>query len=284
MSMLNNITISELWDTFDYSYNGQGVIQSATLKYLVKGAESEKEAILAVLASDDVPKGIDGIASISNVSVDERLNATTFKVNVDYSSGDSNADNDNSDDEDSEPTMSFDTSGGTSTVTFAKEQKSLKDGSPEAGLAINWNGKIGPDCDINGVEVVTPSLRETWTKTVATSTANNTSFKRKIARLTGKVNSKKFKGWDAGEVLFLGASYTADESKKRTTVTYNFLIRFNEEMEVEKNKKYDKYGHDYVWAIPGSVVDKSNMKGKIEPKGVYLAKVYDNADLNELGI
>lgn len=284
--MFNDIQITALWDTFDVEYNGKGVIQSATYKYLVEGAEDEKNAILAVLASDEVPKGIDNIATISNVEMDERVNETTYKVNVNYSSTEQDSSDSDNDDEDAEPTMSFDTSGGTSTINFAKWQKALKDGSPEVGLAINWNNKMGDDCEVKGVEIVMPSLRETWTKTVSTSTANNTSFKRKIAKLTGKVNSRKFKGWDEGEVLFLGASFTADESKKKTTVTYSFSIRFNEVVTVEDTgKKYDKYGHEYVWVIPGTHADKKeNFKIKVEAEGVYLARVYDYADLNELGI
>lgn len=283
---MSNITIQELYDTFDYEYNSKGVIQSATLKYLVTGVADEREAILAVLSSDEVPKAIDNIATMTNVEMDERLNETTYKVNVNYSSTEQESSDSDNNDEDSEPTVSFDTSGGTSTINFAKWQKALKDGSPDVGLAINWNNKMGDDCEVKGVEIVMPSLRETWTKTVSTSTANNTSFKRKIAKLTGKVNSKKFKGWDEGEVLFLGASFTADESKKKTTVTYSFSIRFNEVGIVEDTgKKYDKYGHEYVWAISGTHADKKeNFKIKVEAKGVYLARVYDYADLNELGI
>ena len=280
---MSNYTITELWDTFDHEYNGQGQIISATYKYLVQGATSEKEAILAVLASDDVPKGLDGIATISNVSMDERINETTYKVNVDYSSEESSSSSEEEKDEDSEPTMSFDTSGGTSTMTYAKWQKAIKKDSPDVGLMINWNNKSSDDCEVKGVEVVIPSLRETWTKSISTSKANNTSFKRKIAELTGKVNSKKFKGWDEGEVLFLGASFTADESKKKTTVTYNFLIRFNEEVEIEGNK-FDKYGHEYVWALPKAKIDPSTFKRKVESDGIYLSRVYDYADLNQLGI
>ena len=280
-----NYVITELWDTFDHEYNGQGQIISATYKYLVQGATSEKEAILAVLASDDVPKGLDGIATISNVSMDERINETTYKVNVDYSSEESSSSSEEEKDEDSEPTMSFDTSGGTSIIKYAKWQKALRRNSPDVGMAIDWNHKHGDDCDIKGVEVVIPSLRETWTKSISTSKANNTSFKRKIAELTGKVNSKKFKGWDEGEVLFLGASFTADESKKKTTVTYSFLIRFNEKIVVD-GTKYDKYGHEYMWALPKVEVDKNNENYtySVKTDGEYLCRVYDYADLNQLGI
>ena len=276
--------VTQLWDTFDHSYNAQGVIQSATYKYLVEEVESEKDAIFAVLDSNEVPKGLDnGSVTITNVEIEERVNETVYKVNVNYGK----EENSTNDEEESEPTMSFDTSGGTSTMTIAKWQKTLKKGSVEPGLAINWNGKVNEDSDIRGVEVVIPSSRETWTKSVPTSRAESTSFKRKIAELTGKVNSKKFKGWQEGEVLFLGASFTADSSKKRTTVTYNFLIRFNGADEIN-GVKYKKYGHEYLWAMPKIMQKKENTKATttptLEAEGVYLARVYDYVDLNELGI
>ena len=280
--------VTQLWDTFDHSYNGQGVIQSATYKYLVEDVESEKDAIFAVLDSDEVPKGLDGgSVTITNVEIEERVNETVYKVNVNYGKENNNFSSD--DEEESEPTMSFDTSGGTSTMTIAKWQKTLKKGSVEPGLAINWNGKVNEDSDIRGVEIVIPSSRETWTKSIPTSRAESTSFKRKIAELTGKVNSKKFKGWNEGEVLFLGASFTADKSKDKTVVTYNFLIRFNGADEIN-GVKYKKYGHEYLWAMPKITQKKENTQATskttptLEAEGVYLARVYDYVDLNELGI
>lgn len=273
--------VTQLWDTFDHSYNAQGVIQSATYKYLVEGVDSEKDAIFAVLDSDEVPKGLDGgLVTITNIEIEERVNETVYKVNVNYGKENNNS---SSDDGDEEPTMSFDCSGGTSTITIAKWQKELKKGSKNPGLAIGWNGKVGDDSDIKGVEIVIPSCRETLTKVISRNKAESTSFKRKIAEYTGKVNSKKFKGWNEGEVLFLGASFTADKSKDKTVVTYNFLIRFNGEDTIG-GKKYDKFGHEYLWSIPKTTNSKENSTPTIEDDGVYLARVYDYVDLNNLGI
>ena len=76
------------------------------------------------------------------------------------------------------------------------------------------------------------------------------SWKRKIAEAFGKVNSDKFKGWEPGEVMFLGASYTAPErGNEIVTVTYSFSIRVNESnVEVFGHKVDSLPGHDVIWA------------------------------------
>jgi hypothetical protein len=56
----------------------------------------------------------------------------------------------------------------------------------------------------------------------------STSYKKKVAALVGKVNSGTFKGWSAGEVMFLGMSYSTPAKKaKKVTVTFNFAIQPN---------------------------------------------------------
>jgi hypothetical protein len=278
--------ITPLWETFDYEVDRKdGLCSSATFKYLVENVFDEIEAVQAI--NDDesgtVPGNVNG-APMKSIAISERVNETTYKVDVNYArentSGGGGSNND--DDGDEDPTMAFDCSTGNVTKSFAIKQTPLG-GSADIGLVINWNGKVGSDSEIKGVEIVFPQSRETWTKAISRDKAESTNFKRKIAELTGKVNSKKFKGWSPGEVLFLGASFTADESKSKTVVTYNFAISFNEKMNAG-GKNYDKKGHEYIWSITENIYDDKIKKNTVKTTGSYLAQVYEYADLNELGI
>ena len=180
---------------------------------------------------------------------------------------------------DNETTVSFDCSGGTMHVNHAISQRRVF-GTLQAGTAVNWNGKLGDDMQVQGVDIPSAQLRETYSKTMSKSRLT-TAFKRKVARLTGRVNSKPFKGWEAGEVMFLGASCSGSGSK--LVVSFNFAIQENESsVEIAGIQAGKKQGWEYVWAINKSTINDNVPEAGV--LGIYVAKVAQSADLNELGI
>ena len=155
-------------------------------------------------------------------------------------------------------------------------------GDKDAGGAIGWNGKSGDDCEIAGVDVPTAQLRETYTKQMKISKLT-TAFKRKVAALVGKVNSGSFKGWSAGEVMFLGMSYATPSKKaKKVTVTFNFAIQPNETGVKIAGKSVSKKGFEYVWAISKTVA--SSGTPKLEVEGIYVDQVCEYASFSGLGL
>ena len=195
------------------------MLTSAEIPYVVFNAADEDEALQAVLA--DAPSAL-GSVPLNSVEIDSRENSTTYKVNAVYEDNSEDG-GDDSDDDDDSSTVSFDCGGGSKHLTHSIKQTRVK-GSMDPKGAIGWNGKSGAECQISGVDVPTAQLRETYTRTMKLSRIS-TSFKRSVAALVGKVNSGSFKGWSAGEVMFLGMSYSCPDKKStKVTVTFTFSI------------------------------------------------------------
>lgn len=183
------------------------------------------------------------------------------------------------DDDEDEPTLSFDCSTGSTHITHGLTERVIK-GVP-AGKAIGWNGKYGDDMEITGVDVPIAQMQENYTKIIRLSKLTNV-YKRKIASLVGKVNSKAFKGWEAGEVMFMGCSYSSPDKKStKVTVTFNFTIQPNESNIVVSNRKVSKRGWEHIWAISRTVAQEGSAP-QIVTDGIYVNQVVKYADFGVL--
>ncbi len=282
--------IKETYSAHSKALDGNGRPVSAEIHYIVFDVESEDDALQAVY--DKVEKSLNGMG-LSRVEIDDRADETTFKVNVVYEKTSSTS----SEEDEEEPTVSFDCGGGTRQVNRAIQQVRIfangvsnVESDPDkttAGLFVNWNGKTGKECEIKGVTVPTANFRETYTKIMSVSSLT-TAFKRKVGDLVGCVNQKDWKGWEKGEAMFMGCSYTAPASgSDKVTVTFNFEIRTNEKnYPLPDNKTYkNKRGHDYVWAVHDEgKIEKNNLSKRINIKEMYVAQVCKYRDFSELGL
>ena len=155
-------------------------------------------------------------------------------------------------------------------------------GTKKAGGAIGWNGKTGAEMSVAGVDVPTAQLRETYTKTMRLSRIT-TAFKRKVARLVGKVNSGPFKGWEKGEVMFLGMSYSSPARRSsRVNVAFNFAIQPNEEESV-CGRNVSKKGFEYAWGLSKTVVDENGVP-KADVEAIYVDEVCRYDSFSALGL
>lgn len=257
--------------------DGTGKLTEAVIQYLVFEALDEAEAL--AYAFEEVPKELEELKLLS-VTITERKSEDIFLIEVTYGVSSSSGGSDD-DDEDEEATVNFDCTTGSGHVTSALETVILKSGSIDPGDAIGWNGKTDENSEITGVEKMVPTLTETYTKVMRVSQLNN-AFRRKVAGLTAKINSKSFKGWDRGEVLFLGCSFTAPEKNaEKVTVSFNFAIRLDESSSIA-GTKFTKDGWTYVWTIsePAFV----NGKPAVNVTGIYGSRVYEYADFGALGL
>ena len=260
------------------SIDKNGKYTSIEVQYLVFGVSTEEDALSAV--HDKAPAESKGLP-LDSIEIDTRETNDTFRVNAIYREEDTTVDDSSGEEDDETPTESFDCGGGTKHLLYSFGQRKVY-GDKDAGGAIGWNGKSGDDCEIAGVDVPTAQLRETYTKPMKISKLT-TSFKRKVAALVGKVNSGSFKGWNAGEVMFLGMSYSTPAKKaKKVTVSFNFAIQPNESGVKVAGKSVTKKGFEYVWAISKTVA--SSGTPKLEVKGIYVDQVCEYASFSGLGL
>lgn len=262
------------------SIDSNGKYRSAEIRYIVFDAESEDVALTAIL--NTAAKELDELP-LDSIEIEERCGDKTFKVNAIYKTEDvsSAGSSSSSNDDNEEATVSFDCGGGSKHLLYSYSQRKVF-GNKDPGGAIGWNGKTGDDCVIMGVDIPTAQLRETYTVQMRTSQLS-TSYKRKIAALVGKVNSGSFRGWSAGEVMFLGMSYSAPTKKsQKVTVSFNFAIQPNESNVKIAGKTVSKKGFEYIWAISKTVAN--NGTPRMEVEGIYADQVCEYASFSGLGL
>jgi hypothetical protein len=192
---------------------------------------------------------------------------------------------------------SFDTGGGTQHITqaipsqeFPTGEQRFHTGSPAAP---NMRGAIGVDGDsVAGVDIVVPQL--TWTETYdVPSQYISTVYIKTVSSLTGTVNNLPFRGFAAGEVLFLGASgsqaWDQDTGDGPWSLSYKFVASANQgsnktfpAITIGEIQNIEKDGHDYLWVRYEDAVDSSTLLKR--PKFVYVDKVYRRVNFGLLGI
>lgn len=286
-----SITVKQAWTGVDLSLeqgSGSNSNSTATVTYIVEGTEDDITACTS--AYEFAPDEFSEIPKKS-ASVAERLTENAWKIEVNYGS-ESKSSSGDSGSEDDEATMNFDCSAGTKHMTQAIEQTCVyagsgesKDSSDEASaVPIGWNGKDGSESEAAGVDISIGELRETYTKTMSKSKVTGTSWKRKVAELVGKVNSGSFKGWNAGEVMFLGCSYSApSKGSKKVSVSFHFAIRLNESKATVAGQNIgSKKGFEYLWALTDDEVRDGERKRKV--RKIYKAVVCETDGFGGLGI
>ena len=109
------------------------------------------------------------------------------------------------------------------------------------------------------------------------------AFKRNVMRLTGRVNSRAFHGWEAGEVLFLGASggvpFRNDQGVLLVEVTYRFAIRKNV---ADLRFAGISLGQAEGWHVPWSITSPEYSGSTPRVLGAYLSSIYEKGDFSRL--
>ena len=278
--MLNNIQIIRTADGAKKFKQvlGHLMLSEYEIKYLVLCQNSHNNVFeIAEEVFNSAPESHNGLFRDS-IDLGDYDDSGNLEITVKYS--DNAWSSTSSDDEDEEePTFNFDCSTGTAHITHAIKERIIK--GKAAGKTIGWNGQYGDDMEIAGVDIPIAQMTESYTKIIRLSKLTN-SYRRKIAMLTGKVNSKAFKGWEAGEVMFMGCSFsTPDKSSAKVTVTFNFTIQPNEKNASVAGVTFSKRGFEYAWAISKTVAVDGKTP-KIETEGVYVNQIVQYADFGVL--
>jgi len=176
---------------------------------------------------------------------------------------------------------SFDTTGGTQHITQAYGETKFGTNAPDQQKA------IGVDSNgVNGVDIVVPQLQ--WQESYDVPNAFVTdAYIRGVSGVTGTTNSGTFRGFQAGEVLFVGCSGSQEWDDEKGRGPWSLSFRFVASKNVTNETIGDiggvnKKGHEYVW-VRYEESESSNQLIK-KPKAVYVNKVYRDGDFSALGI
>jgi hypothetical protein len=247
---------------------------SAEIPYIVRQAADETEVKSA--ASAAIPSTYSGMPRKS-IEVTERVNAITWKVVARYETAEYDPV------EPPEPVFSFDTGGGTQHITQSIQTISRHGpaATDKLGGAIGFDGE-----NIEGVDIAIPvyNFSETHYKSAASVSL---SYRLALFRTTGTVNSSSFKGFAAGEVLFLGASGSrrGDDADDDWEITYKFAAQQNRTgISVGEISGISKKGWEYLWVQYAPEVDTDHSQIVKKPVAVYIEKVYQDGNFGDLNI
>lgn len=273
--------VEEAYSERTEKVNALGDIVEIEIHYLVFEAADE-DAALAAARTKAKSKNVTGM-TLESVEVEERVNATTWRVKAEYASSDSSGGDDGGGDEEDSFSTSFDTGGGTMHLN-----QSLGTTAKAPNDAPDFGGAIGVDGDGNvaGVDVTMPvfSFEETHT---LSGTVVTDGWKKKVAAITGTVNKAAFRGFAAGEVLFLGAS-GSKRSKKASAnweITFRFAVSANQaQLKIGDLTIANKRGWDYLWVSYKTAVAANGKSLVKKPSAAYVEKVYPDGNFGTLGI
>ena len=274
------VRVEEAYSERDETIDAKGNVTEVEIPYLVFNVNDELAALSAVKSNH---KSVTGM-TLESVETVERINDTTWKVKAIYEVNDDGGGDDDATDDDEDTTMfAFDTGGGTKHLN-----QSLKTDGKYPNDAPDFGGAIGVDNEgnVNGVDVTMPVLNFTETHTLNGSRVS-TSYKKTLADLTGTVNKSGFRGFSAGEVLFLGASGTKRSKKSSSPweITYRFAVSPNQAgLQVGDIKVARKYGWDYLWVRYADKVAENGKNVVKKPVAAYVEMVYPEGDFGRLGL
>jgi len=266
--------------------SSSGSCNSATLTYLVSGAVPGSTGGLAALQGvrGSAPLAI-GNAQRKNIAITRYRGSGVYEIEVQYRKSESTRHNTavNGDRH-----WRFDVSARKLHTEEALSLVSTVAGefthTPAPGCLVGWNGKSGADCRISGVDILSPEMRESCVATFLSSHVTS-SYKAGVMRLVGKVNSAAFHGWNAGEVLFLGAvqgeEYENASGNALIDITFHFAVRSNSATRTINGISVGNVaGWDHVWSI--TAPDPATRELKIA--GIYVSRLYEAASFAALDL
>ena len=174
--------------------------------------------------------------------------------------------------------FSFDTTGGSVHITASKETVGKFPASPTPP---DFKQLIGVHEDqVDGVDRVIPALKMSYSFKHPLGVMSEAKA-RYLSSITGMVNSTLWHGFQAGEILFLGAT-GSDGTDAEAEVTYQVVGSANvDDLSFGDIANIVKKGHDYAWIAWKDAVDPGPPKRPVkQPEFVYVERLYDTVDLN----
>jgi len=255
--------------------------ESATLRYRIRGTADASDARDALIAA--APSTFEGkarqttAASVEPITIDENnADACIWEGEVPYGLQNSTPPGTG------DSIYNFDTGGGTQHITQSLSTTARY--APGEATAPDFKGAVGVTADsVEGVDIVVPvyHFSETHYKADASVTAG---YKATLFALTGTANNATFKGFAAGEVLFLGAS-GSKRGDDDWEITFRFAASPNVTgLTVGNITGVAKKGWEYMWVRYADTEDTTAKAIVKRPASVHIEKVYNNGDFSGLAI
>ena len=267
------ITLSE---QFESAFVETGDVESIENRYEATGSDDR----LAVrdYAKAELPTEYDGLPR-RQISIEPFGRSDQWRVTVRYAStftSGSEIVNQTGD-----VVRTFDTGGGTEHVEFAistPHSYAVGGGTPPA-----QNDAINVTKDgVSGVDIQVPGFQFSITRFVEDEDFT-AAYKKAIASLTKRVNNAAFEDFDAGEVLFVGASGYYRPNFDDWEITFNFAQNDNRnDIAIGGITDINKDGWEYLWVLYEDAVDSDVIVKQV--KAVYVNEVYRQGDFAVLGI
>ena len=271
--------VEEAYGERDETINAKGDVTEVEIPYLVFGVADESAALAAARPKVKTVGGM----TLESIEVVERINGDTWKVKAVYEADDGGESPETDTEDEDQTVFAFDTGGGTMHLNQSiKTDGRYPNGAPDFGGAI----EVDNEGNVNGVDVTMPVLNFTETHVMAGSRVS-TSYRKTIAALTGTVNRSSFRGFSAGEVLFLGASGTKRSKKSSAPweITFRFAVSPNKSgFKVGDIQVSRKYGWDYLWVRYADKVAEGGKNVVKKPVAAYVEQVYPEGDFGNLGL
>jgi hypothetical protein len=164
------------------------------------------------------------------------------------------------------------TTGGTFHITHSRSTVNKYPGSAvDHKQGINVRMRNGQQ-EIEGTDIIIPALKLSYTVQNPIGVVNE-DFARNLARMTSRVNSDTWRGFAAGELLFLGADFSQG-TDTIAECTYHFAAEENlSGLIVGSITGIAKDGHDLLWVSWED--DNTGDKPATKPTAVYIERVYN---------
>jgi hypothetical protein len=261
------ITVHEKWNSRETT---EGESPLVDLIYIVRGTADDLAAKTALAAAS--PVLYDGLVRQS-LHI-ERVAEDIWEGTVRYGklqppeTGDS--------------TYQFDTGGGTQHITQGLQTVGRY--APPGKTAPDFQGAIGVTHDnVEGVDITVPVYNFSETHYIASGLVTP-GYKATLFFLTGKVNGAAFRGFAAGEVLFMGAS-GSKRGQDDWEITFRFAASPNVTGLVIGNiTGINKKGWEYLWVRYADAEDAASGTLVKRPIAAYVEQVYPYGDFSGLGI
>lgn len=177
-------------------------------------------------------------------------------------------------------TFEFETSGGTQHVTQSRQ--TIASYASGGGDAPDFRGAINVTPDgVEGVDIVVPTFSWSETHVIEDAVVTN-AYKGSIHTATGRVNSDVFRGFNPGELLFMGAQgrKRGDPSQPNPwDISFRFAASPNATgLTVGDITGIDKKGWEYLWVLYEPTEDGVANTIVRRPRAVYIEKLYLEAN------
>lgn len=259
------VTVAEAWDSRETTISDDSTVE---LRYVIRGTDDDAAANSALLAESPVIYG----GLIRRTAHTERIAEDAWEGTVRYGEAPTAGDS----------SFSFDTGGGSQHLT--QSLGTIGAYAAPGRTAPNFRGAIGvtPDA-VEGIDVTVPVYHFSETHYIPAANVTG-AYKAALFFLTGHVNGGFFKGFAAGEVLFLGAS-GSKRGAEDWEISFKFAASPNATgLSVGNITGIAKAGWDYLWVRYEDAEDTAAKALVKRPVAAYVERVYPWGNFSSLGI